>query len=61
MPSYVLVLHPESHRPTEAEQKHIDRFVEAFLAKKNVLPAGHWRVPGAGYCVFLKTPDTVEP
>ena len=40
--------------PTAAEREHIDRFVAAFLAKKGVLPSGDWKVPGVGYCVFLR-------
>jgi hypothetical protein len=54
MTTYVLVQEPEPHRPDEAERSHIDRFVAAFLAKKALPPAGTWRVPGVGYCVFLK-------
>jgi hypothetical protein len=54
MTTYVLVQDPEPHRPDEAEREHLDRFVAAFVAKKDGPPAGTWRVPGVGYCVFLK-------
>lgn len=52
-PARIVVQQPEPHPPTEAEREHIDRFVASFLAKKGVPPAGHWRVPGVGYCIFL--------
>lgn len=40
----------------DTEQLALDAFVTAFVAKKSVPPAGHWRVPGVGYCLFSKTP-----
>lgn len=50
----VFVMHPEQHPPSDDERKLIDRFVSAFVAKKGTPPAGHWKVPGVGYCVFWK-------
>lgn len=52
----VSVLDGGPHEPTADEQVFIDRFVAAFLAKKNGPPAGHWRVPGVGMCVFYLKP-----
>lgn len=52
MPVYVM--HPEPHAPTDDERQRIDSFVAAFVAKKGGPPAGHWKVPGVGYCVFYK-------
>jgi hypothetical protein len=43
------------YRPSDEERAHIDRFVAAFVLKKNGPPAGHWKVPGVGYCVFLRS------
>jgi hypothetical protein len=42
--------------PNAAEREHIDRFVAAFLLKKGCVPAGHWKVPRVGYCVFYLSP-----
>lgn len=53
----VIVQQPEPHRPSPAELEHIDQFVASFLAKKGAPPAGHWKVPGVGYCVFLNPVD----
>jgi hypothetical protein len=40
--------------PNEAQREHIDRFVAAFVLKKGTPPAGHWKVPGVGYVIFIK-------
>jgi hypothetical protein len=53
MPVYV---QRENAEPTAEERERIDRFVAAFVAKKGGLPAGTWRVPGVGYCIFY--PDS---
>lgn len=49
-----------SRAVTDAERPALDSFVAAFIAKKSEPPAGHWRVPGVGYCIFLKTPLPTE-
>jgi hypothetical protein len=45
-----------SRAVSEEERPHLEAFLAAFLAKKGTPPAGHWRVPGVGYVVFLRTP-----
>jgi hypothetical protein len=52
MTTYVYLSNPP-RKPTDDEQERIDRFLAAFIAKKGCPPAGHWRVPRVGYCVFL--------
>ena len=54
--TYAYVQGPPWHDRSPEEREHIDRFVAAFLAKKGVMPAGDWRVPGVGYCAFYKIP-----
>jgi hypothetical protein len=57
MTTYVYVPTDSGARlPTAEEQQAVDRFVAAFMLKKGVPPASTWRVPGVGYCLFLKTP-----
>jgi len=46
--------------PTDEQRQQIDSFVAAFVAKKGLPPAGNWRVPGVGYCVFWKMRDLEE-
>ena len=54
--TYAYVTTPEGAREVrEEERAALDAFVSAFLAKKGVPPASTWRVPGVGYCLFLKT------
>lgn len=55
MTTYVYLSGSKPRKLTEAERPALDRFVAAFVAKKGGPPAGHWKVPGVGYCVFLKT------
>jgi hypothetical protein len=50
---YVYVQGPPWHDPTPEEQKHIDRLVAAFLAKKGVTPVGDWRVSRRRLLLFL--------
>lgn len=50
----VFVLAPVTHPPLAWERAYIDQFVATFVAKKGEPPAGHWKVPGVGYCVFYK-------
>jgi len=52
MTTYVYLSNPPRSL-TAQEREHVDRFVAAFVAKKGCSPAGHWRVPRVGYCVFI--------
>ena len=55
--TYAYVVADAGARPVaETERAALDAFIAAFVAKKGGPPAGHWRVPGVGYCVFLRTP-----
>lgn len=57
VPTYPYVVTDDGpRRPTAEEQTALDRFVAAFLLKKGTPPAGSWRVPGVGYCIFYKQP-----
>lgn len=57
MPTTVVFIQATGQMPTAEQQEHIDRFVAAFVAKKGGPPAGNWRVPGVGYCVFYLQRD----
>jgi hypothetical protein len=53
--TYVYLSGSNPRKLREAERPALDRFVAAFVNKKGVSPAGHWKVPRVGYCVFLGT------
>lgn len=46
---------------TPERRTAIERFLAAFVAKKGLPPAGEWRVPGVGYCFFVRPPQNSDP